>query len=166
MHCLTAWGQWAVQFVQYNASLQHGGRGVLPRRRLLWGQWAVDLLQYTASLPWGSGPCNSCNALPHRLRAVGSGTLAMRGPTNSQDGECCPGGCHCPKSGTPAMHCHTAWARWAVELMACTASLPGGSGWCKPCNTLPHCSRGDGESCPGGGCCLKSGTPAMHCHTA
>ena len=41
------------------------------------GQWAVELLQCTASLPGGSGQCNSCNALPRRLGAVGSGTPAM-----------------------------------------------------------------------------------------
>ena len=38
------------------------------------GQWAVDLLQYTASLPGGSGQCNSCNALPHRLGGSGRWT--------------------------------------------------------------------------------------------
>ena len=46
-------------------------------------QWAVQLLQYTAALPWGSGQCNSCNALPRCPGAVGS--------------------------ATPAMHCLTAW---------------------------------------------------------
>ena len=63
-----------------------------------WGQWAVDLRQYTAALPGGSGQRNSCNALPHCLGAVGS--------------------------GTPAMHCLTAWEQWAVQLLQCTASLP------------------------------------------
>ena len=67
-----------------------------------WGQWVVQLLQCTTSLPGGSGQWNSCNTLPHRLGAVGS--------------------------GTPAMHCRTAWGQWAVELLQCTASLPGGSG--------------------------------------
>ena len=31
-------------------------------------------------------------------------------------------------SGTPATHCLTAWGQWAVQLLQCTASLPGGSG--------------------------------------
>ena len=46
------------------------------------GQWAVELLQCTALLPGGSGQCNSnsCNALPHCLGAVGSGTPAMHCP--------------------------------------------------------------------------------------
>ena len=35
-----------------------------------WGQWAVQLLQCTVSLPRGSGQCNSCNAQPHCLGAV------------------------------------------------------------------------------------------------
>ena len=38
--------------------------------------------------PGGSGQCNSCNALPHCLGAVGS--------------------------GTPTMHCLTAWGHWAA----------------------------------------------------
>ena len=42
-----------------------------------WGQWAADVLQYTASLPGGSGQWTSCNALPHCLGEVGSGPSAM-----------------------------------------------------------------------------------------
>ena len=76
------------------------------------GQWAMELLQRIATLPGGSGQCNSCNALPHRLGAVGSGTPAMRGPTGYGDGESCPGGGRC----------------LTKELLQCTASLPGGSG--------------------------------------
>ena len=91
-----------------------------------WGQWAVELLQCTASLPGGSGQCNSCNALPHRLGVLGSGTPAMRGPTSWGDGESCQGGGGGRKSGPPAMHCHTAWAQWAVELLQCTAGVV----WC------------------------------------
>ena len=77
------------------------------------GQWAVQLLQRTASVPGASGQCNSCNALPHRLGAVGR--------------------------GTPFMHCLNAWWRWAMELLSCTATLPGGSGQCNSCYALPHC---------------------------
>ena len=44
-----------------------------------WGQWAVQLLQCTASLPWGSGQWTSCNALPYCLGAVGSATPAIHG---------------------------------------------------------------------------------------
>ena len=85
--------------------------------------------------------CNSCNTLPHRLGAVGS--------------------------GTPATHCHTAWGQWAVQLLQrtallhggiglqCTAPLPGGSGQWNSCNSLPHCLG-----------VVGNGTPATHCHTA
>ena len=48
---------------------------------LPWGQWAVQLLQCTASLIWGSGECNSCNALPYCPGSVGSATPAMHCPT-------------------------------------------------------------------------------------
>ena len=42
------------------------------------GQWAVQFLQCSASLPWGSDQFNSCNALRHRVGAVGNGTRAMQ----------------------------------------------------------------------------------------
>ena len=138
MHCLTAWGQWAVQLLQCTAP-QPGGSG----------QSCI------ASLPRGSGQCNSCHTLPHCLGAVGSGTPAMRGPTSWGDGESCPGGGRCQKSGPPAIHCHTAWGQWAVELLQRTASLPGGSGQWNSCYALPHCLGAVG-----------SATPAMHCPTA
>ena len=53
------------------------------------------------------------------------------------------------------MHCPTAWGQWAVELLQCTASLPGGSGQRNSCNTLPHCLGAVG-----------SATPAIQCLTA
>ena len=74
--------------------------------------------------PGGSGQWNGCNALPHCLGAVGS--------------------------GTPAMHCPTAWGQRAVQLLQCTASMPWGSGQWTSCNALPHY--------PGA---LGSGTPAI-----
>ena len=65
MHCLTALGQWAMELLQYTATLP-GGSGQCSSCNAL-----------TASLPGGSGQCNSCNALPHCPRAVGSATPAM-----------------------------------------------------------------------------------------
>ena len=53
------------------------------------------------------------------------------------------------------MHCPTAWGQWAVELLQCTASLPGGSGQWNSCNALPHCLGA-----------VDSATPAMHRLTA
>ena len=116
-------------------------------RLTAWGQWEVQLLQCTAPLSGGSGRCNSnsCNALPHCLGAV--------------------------SSGTPAMHCPTAWGEWAVDLLQCTASLPCGSGQWTSCNALPHCPGGSGQCNPCNALphCLGavgSGTPAMHRLTA
>ena len=77
----------------------------------------------------GSGQRNFCNVLPLCLRTVGS--------------------------GAPALHRHTAWRRWAAELLQRTASPPGGCGQCNSCNTPPHCLGAVGRA-----------TPAMHCHTA
>ena len=34
-----------------------------------WGQWAVQLLQCTGTLPGDNGLWNSCNAVPHCLWA-------------------------------------------------------------------------------------------------
>ena len=77
---------------------------------------------HSASLPRGSGQWNSCNALPHCVRSVGS--------------------------GTPFMRCHPAWGEWAVELLQCNASLPGGSGQRNSCNTMPHCLGAVGSGTP------------------
>ena len=86
------------------------------------GQWAVQLLQCTASLPSGGRQCNSCNALPHCLGAVGS--------------------------GIPAMLCPTAWGQGAAQLLQCPISLPGGRGRCNSCNTLPHFLGAVGGAAP------------------
>ena len=172
MHCLTTWEEWAAQLLQCTASLPRGsgqcnsrnavphcpgGSGqwnscnapshcpgavgsATPAMHCLtaWGQWAVQPLQCTAPLLVGSGQCKSCNALPHCLGAV--------------------------DSAAPAMHCLTALGavgsgnlamQWAVQLLQCTAPLPGGSGQCNSCNALPHCLGA-----------VDSATPAMHCLTA
>ena len=81
-----------------------------------WVKWAVQLLQRTASLPRGSGQWNSCNAVPHCLGVVGSGTAAM--------------------------HCLTAWGQRAVEHLQCSASVPRGSGQCNSYKALRHCLGG------------------------
>ena len=69
------------------------------------------------------------------------------------------------------MHCLTALGQWAVQLLQCTASLPGGSGQWNSCNTLPH-YLGAVDSGTFALHCLTalgavgSGTSAMHCRTA
>ena len=137
-------GQWGAIFFREPGAPAWGGRGVLPRRcsespaRPVGGhllQWAVELLQCTAPLLGGSGQCNSCNALPHCPRAVGS--------------------------GTPAMHYLTALGKWAVELLQCTASLPGGSGQWNPCNALPHCLGAAGSGPPAMHCLTAWGQWAV-----
>ena len=90
----------------------------------------------------------SCTALLHCLGALGS--------------------------ATPAMHCHTARGRWAVDLLQCAgppaggtgrpaqeavaterahqlqcnATLPGRSGQWKSCNALPHYLGAKGSEVP------------------
>ena len=46
------------------------------------------------------------------------------------------------------MHSLTAWGQWAVELLQCTAPLPGCSGQCNSCNTLPHHRGAVGSATP------------------
>ena len=144
MHCLTAWGQWAVDLLLFTTTFLRGSgqwnsRNAIPYRveavgsatsvihcltawghramqlllcttTLLMGQWAVQLLQYTATPPGGGGHCNSCNARAHQQG--GRGVPPERWL----------------QSSTRAMHCHTTWVQWAVQLLRCTASLPGGTG--------------------------------------
>ena len=94
---------------------QLGGRRVLARRWLLpeecnsfnarphrLGQWAVQLLLYTASL----------------FGAVGSGTPAI----NCRTAQGAAG------NATLAIPCLTTWGQWAVQLLQCTATPPGGGG--------------------------------------
>ena len=78
----------------------------------------TELLQHTAARPGGGGQCNSCNALPHCQRAMGSGTSAM--------------------------HCHTARGKWAMQLLQCTATPPGGIGQWNSRNVRAHLLRGRG----------------------
>ena len=156
MHCLAAWGQWAVQLqlLQSTASLP-GGSGQCnscnalphclgavgsatptPAMHCLtaWGQWAVQLLQCTASLPWGSRQCNSCNAPPHCLGAVGSATPAMHCLT-------APGAVD---SATPAMHCLTVWRR-RRRRSACRGPTYG-EPWRRPSGAKRRLCRGSPPS--------------------
>ena len=75
-----------------------------------WGQRAVELVEGSGTLPGGSGQWNSCNALPHCVGVVGS--------------------------GTPARHCLTAREQRAVELLQCPATLPWGTGQWNSSNAL------------------------------
>ena len=130
MHCLTALGQWVVELLPCTATLPRGsgqcnscnalphclgavGSGT-PATDFLtaWGQWAVQLVQCNATPPGGDGQWNSCNARAHQLG--GRRVLPRRRSL--------------PKNRTPAMHCHTAWGRWAVELMQCAGPRAGGTG--------------------------------------
>ena len=158
MHCLTAWGQWAVELLQYTATPPGDGgqwNSCNARTHQL-GRWGV--LPRRQSLPKER---NSCNALPHCLGATGGGSSAMHYHTVLG------------QWALELLQCTTTLpggsAQWAVELLQCTATLPGGSGQCNSCNALLHClgaSWGDGEPYPRAGRCLKSGTRTMHCHTA
>ena len=140
IHCPTAWGQWAVDLLQYTAPLP-------------WGQWAVDLLLYTPLMPEGSQQCNFCNTLPHCPVAVDMDLLLYTASLPGGSGQCisCYTLPHClgaVGSGSPAIHCLTAWGQWAVDLGQYTPSLPRGSGQSTSCNTLPHCLGAVGSEPP------------------
>ena len=121
---------------------------------------------------------------------------AMRGPTSCRDGESCPRGGRCLQSGTPTMHRHTAWGQWAVLVLQCIATPPGGGGqWNSyyarahqlgrqgvlprrqllpkqrhSCNALPNCLVAVGSATPAmHRLCLGAvggAAAAMHRHTA
>ena len=153
MHCFLAWGQCAAQLLQRTSTPtggsgqwnswkakahQLGGRGALPRRRLLrkeryscnalphflgavgngtlaihclttWGQWAMELLQRTASLPRGTGQWSSCNAPADKLE--GREVLPRRWPLPEKrtSYDALPKCLGALGSATNAMHCLTAW---------------------------------------------------------
>ena len=106
MHSLTACRHWALELLQCAATPPSV-------------QWAVPPLRCTATLPRSSGQCNSCDAFPHYLGALGS--------------------------GTPTMQCHSAWGQWAMKLLQSTATVPWGSGQCNLCMARPHCPGGSGQ---------------------
>ena len=58
-------------------------------------------------------------------------------------------------SGVPTIRCLIAWRQWAVQILQCIVSLPGGSGQCNSCYALPHCLGAVGST-----------TPALHRLTA
>ena len=166
IHCLTTCGQCAVELLQCTAPLPASSApcnscNALPHRLgvvgsgtptmrgpTCWGDGEpcpgrgrclkTQLLQCNATLPGGCGQCNSCHALPHCLRAVGSATSRMHRLT----------AWGAAGSGTPAMHCQTAPRQWGVQLLQCTASMPWGSGQCNSCNALPHWLRAVGSATP------------------
>ena len=82
------------------------------------GQWAVELLLYSASLPGGSGQWYPCGTLPHCLGAVGS--------------------------GTPAVHCRTAFAeesfpdvgRWLAQPPPPPLTPPADTGYYQCAGTI------------------------------
>ena len=109
----------------------------------------MERLRGTAA-PSGQGPPTGGRGVLPRRRSVpmerlwGDGSPQRSGPTSWGNEESCPGGGRCLNSGTLATHCLTlqrtaslpgAW----VELLSCTATLPGGGGQWNSCNALPHC---------------------------
>ena len=110
----------------------------------------MQLLQYTATLLGGRRLFNSCNTLPHRLAAVGSGNSAMRGPTSYGDGDSFAGGRRCLKT----------------DFVQCTASLRGGSGQCNSRNALRHSLPGHSGQCNSGRDMAQSGLQEKEATTA
>ena len=195
----TALVRWVVELLQWNSCIillycsgAVGSATCAMHRRIFWGHWAVELLQHTASLPRGSrrwNPCgntaaffcgggqwSSCNAPPHSLGAMGSGTLAMHCRIalgqwevellhhtatllggSGQWNSCCTL-LHCPGamgSSSPHAQCSSALGQWAVGLLQYTAALPWGNEQWNSCHTLLHCLVSMG-----------SGTPTIHRRTA
>ena len=119
IHLLTVLGQWAVELLQYTASL--------PRGRV------VELLHGTASLPGDTEQWNSCNAPPHCLRAMGGATSAIHCLDAWGHGAVTTRGLG---TGTTAIHCLTAWGSGQYNSCNTLPHSPGAVG----SGTLPlHC---------------------------
>ena len=95
----------------------------------------MELLQCTATPLGGIGQCNSCSTLPHCLGVVGK--------------------------GTPTMHCHTAWGRWAVEFLQWAGPPARGRGVLPKRRSLPmECLRGTAAPIGAGPSVGGTGSPA------
>ena len=144
MHYHTAQGQWAVGSATpaihgLTALGAVGSATPAIHRHTAVGCWALD----------------SCSARAHELGGLGflPRWRSLPKEPNSYDPPA-----HClgvVRGAAPAMQCLTAWRRWAVRFLQCTAPLPGGSGHWNFCHALPHCLGAGG-----------SGTPAIHGLTA
>ena len=172
IHCLTAWGQWAIELLQCTTFLPGGsgqcnscntppnclravGSGNPAMHcRTARGQWALQLLQCTITPPGGGGREILQCAGP---QAGGTGSPAHEAVAAQRLDlpQCTASPLGALGSAIPAVHCHTAWGQWVVELLQRTATLPGGSGQWNSCNALPRCLG-----------VVGTGTPAMHCLTA
>ena len=61
-------------------------------------------------------------------------------------------------SGTPAIHCHTARGQWVVDILRCTATLPGSNRQCNSCNAQPQCLGAMGKEPLVSTCTLAAGS--------
>ena len=168
MQCFvrTAWGKWAVEHLQYSASLP-GGSGqriycnALPQ--CLGVRNACKLVQYAASPPRGSGQWNSCSSMP-----LSRGQWEWSSWSRCNAVLLCLGAVG---SASLVLHRLAARRQRAVQLLQYTTSLPGGSGQCNSCKGMPHCLGGSGQcnfcnALPYGCGAVGSGTPATHYLTA
>ena len=139
MHCLTPWGQWAVELLQCIATPPGCSR--------VWNSYNA-----VPHCLGGGGSAVLCNTLPHCLGALGGGTPTTRCQTAGGQGALkllsyiailC--------RGRGRWNSFTASGQLVVLPLQYTTSLPGGSGQWKSCNELPYCLGA-----------VDSVTPAMH----
>ena len=106
-----------------------------------WGQREMEILERTATLFVSYGHWNFCNALPHCLGALGSGTLVMH--------------YHAPGGNAQWKSCNALPQCLGIigsETHVMHATLPEGNGPWNACNSLPQCLGASG-----------SGTLVIHC---
>ena len=107
-----------------------------------YGPWAIEFLQFPATPPVGSEQWNSCSFPPHHLWAVGTGTPAMHCHTTCRRRAGTPIVLHLIAWVSGRRNCchgHGAWGQWVVELLGCTATLPLGIGQWNSCSFPPSC---------------------------
>ena len=97
---------------------------------------AVRQCNAAVLLPTAPGQCGSALHELHCTQPPGSDAVLCRSV------QCCTAWCYALHRTALRVPCCTAVVasgQWAVELLQCNATLPGGSGRCNSCKTLPHC---------------------------
>ena len=124
------------------------------------GQRVVEISECTATLLVGSEQSKYCNAPPHCLGAVSTGTPVMHRHVafGHWTRNSCSATPHCLDArgrGNLVRPCHTSCGQWAAELLQCNDIPPGGSGQ-SGCRIAVRHYLG----------ALGSGIVVMHNHTA
>ena len=158
MYCHSAWGQWEVEVLQCTATLPVVWCGVVWCGVVWCAEGAVTRRQWPGCLPTGTGKREGCVskcalcasvllysrdqctvalgrycsadacARSHRVHWAHCTVCAALHHLYFVRGAALLGAVHCNALCVPCRTALVGSGQWAVEILQCTASLPGGSG--------------------------------------